>query len=199
MKMRLLKITGLFFICALVFAGCAVNLLPSSQAITKSPWQTYQSAEESYNKIQCGLTTAEELKKLGIDPLQTPNIRILAPREITNIFLPNSSVRKEDLHGGIQQCIDAKSNCIGYSINPEITDSKRTGSFWLDLLRFRRETKISGWNFSGLILIVDKVVVYKDPAGGIPKIDREQKEKNPLGPLQDLGIGGAITIKSVIN
>ena len=78
-----------------------------------------------------------------------------------------------------------KARCTSYRIEPSIQDSRRIGNFWLDLFTFKRHTRITGWEFRGLIILVDDVVVYKDPEGGRPAIHTEEVQKKPLGPLQD--------------
>jgi len=61
------------------------------------------------------------------------------------------------------------------------------GNFWLDIFEFERLTKESGWEFKGLIIVIDNLVVYKEPVAGKPKIDVEELEKKPLGLLQEIG------------
>ena len=62
----------------------------------------------------------------------------------------------------------------------------RNGSFWLDLLGFRRETHTQGFRFNGLVLLKDRVVVYK-LTGGQPVIHESEEANNPLGPVQSIG------------
>lgn len=174
------------FLLVMTVTGCA-NLLPSSKVTVKSPWQDYNSAKSDYGKITPGLTTVEDLNKLGFTPYQTPNIRILNVTEIITVFMPTPAVRMESLDQGIQQCIGSKDQCVAYRIEPSILESKRIGSFWMDMFSFKRDTVSTGWEFRGLITIVDNVVTYKDPAGGRPAISTEEIIKKPLGPLQEIG------------
>jgi hypothetical protein len=170
----------------LMVTGCA-SLLPSSTIITKSPWQNFDGAKLTYNKIVPGITTVADLKKLGIDPFLTPNIKILNVTEIIILFLANPSIKKEDLDPGIQRCIERKDRCTAYQILPGTLYVKRVGNFWLDLFTFKRHTVNTGWEFRGLITIVDNVVTYRDPPGGRPLINTEQIDIKPLGPLQEVG------------
>jgi hypothetical protein len=170
----------------LVLTGCS-NLLPSSKTTVRSPWESYQGAKLSYEKIIPGSTTKDDLKKLGFDPLLVPNILILTVTEVTNIFIPNPSIKRTDLDPGIQKCIDAGVQCVTYQISPTGTDSDRVGNFWADLFTFKRITVNTGWEFHGIIMIVDGVVTYRDPPGGRPLIKTEQVDIKPLGPLQDIG------------
>ncbi|MDP3051903.1 MAG: hypothetical protein Q8N42_00150 [bacterium] len=167
-------------------AGCAATL-PSSKTTITSPWKNFGDIVAAYEKIIPGKTTLEDLKQMGFDPYKTPNIKILTSTDVINHFMSNPSIKKEDLDSGIQECINAKDRCRAYQINPGDKKKKREGNFWLDILRFKRQTKESGWEFKGLIIVIDNIVVYKEPIGGKPQIDLEESEKKPLGPFQELG------------
>lgn len=171
-------------IFVLITTGCA-TLLPSSRLAIQSPWHSYDDAKISFDKIIPHKTTAKELRTLGFDPFSTPNIRILTYLDIMNRFMPNPSIKKEDLDEGIQACINAKSNCKAYEFEPKIIRKKRHGNFWLDLFNFKRETEETGWKFEALIVLIDDVVVYK-LSGGSPIIEENRETKNPLGPLQNV-------------
>jgi hypothetical protein len=177
------KLLVLGFFCFL-YAGCSF-LLPTSKTTVISPWQDFDRAKAEYEKITPGKTTLEELNKLGFNPYVVPNIRILNATDTINIFMQNPSMRIENLDPGVQKCAEAKTNCTSYRIEPSIVDSKRIGNVLLDLLTFKRHTVSTGWEFRGLIILVDSVVVYKDPAGGRPTIHTEDVQTKPLGPLQD--------------
>lgn len=170
----------------LMVTGCA-GLLPSTTIITKSPWENFDGAKATYEKIQPGTTNVNDLKKLGFDPFLVPNIKILNVTEVINVFLPNPSIKKEDLDPGIQKCIDSKDRCTAYQITPSTIYVKRVGNFWLDLFTFKRHTVNSGWEFKGLITLVDNVVTYRDPPGGRPLINTDQVDVKPLGPIQEVG------------
>jgi hypothetical protein len=177
----LVKVVLLF-----MFTGCA-SLMPHSTIITKSPWQDFNSAKVTYDKIIPGVTNVNDLKKLGFDPFIEPNIRIMNVTEVINLFLPNPSIKKEDLDPGIQKCINSKDRCTAYLITPSTLYVKRVGNFWLDLFTFKRHTVNTGWEFKGLITLVDNVVTYRDPPGGRPLIDTHQIDVKPLGPAQEIG------------
>jgi len=174
------------FMLLLIFTGCA-NLLPSSKVMVKSPWKDYDSARLDYEKIIPGTTTVAELKKMGFTPDETANIRIMNATEVINVFMPTPSIIIENLDPGIQKCIESKDRCTAYKIEPSILEATRKGSVCLDLFGFKRDTVSSGWEFRGLIIIVDAVVTYRDPAGGRLSINTEEIQKKPLGPLQDIG------------
>lgn len=170
----------------LMVTGCA-SLLPSSKVTVQSPWQDFDSAKFAYEMIVPGVTTVDHLKKNGYDPARMPNIRIMNVTEIINLFLPNPTMKKEDLDPGIQKCIESKDRCTAYQIVPSVLQVKRIGNFWLDTFAFKRHTENTGWEFRGLITIVDNVVTYRDPPGGRPLIHTEQIDIKPLGPLQEIG------------
>jgi hypothetical protein len=170
----------------LMFTGCS-SLLPSSKIIILSPWVDFDGAKFTYDKIISGVTNVDDLKKLGFDPFAVPNIRIMNVTEIINLFLPNPSIKKEDLDPGIQKCIESKDRCTAYQILPSVLNADRVGNFWLDLFTFKRHTVNTGWEFRGLITIVDNVVTYRDPPGGRPLIHTDQIDIKPLGPAQEVG------------
>jgi hypothetical protein len=130
-------------------------------------------------------TTAEDLKRLGYDPFTTPNITLLTYIELLRRFLPNDSITKADLDEGIQDCFAMKDECKAYEISLKIRHEKRFGNVWLDLLTFRRKTKVTGWEFNAFIVLKGDIVAYKI-SGGKPRIDELIDHKKPLGPLQDI-------------
>jgi hypothetical protein len=177
-------------IALLILTGCA-NLLPTSKTKINSPWEDYNNAKLQYEKIIPGETTVFDLDKMNFNPYTVPNIRILNVTEIIGIFLPNPSIKVEDLDPGVQKCIEKRQRCTAYRIEPAMIDNTRVGNFWADLFTFKRHTIITGWEFRGLITIVDNVVTYRDPVGGRPLVRTEEVVTKPLGPLQE--VGGAIT------
>jgi hypothetical protein len=174
------------FVFLLIFTGCE-SLLPSSKATVNSPWQDFDSAKLEYEKIIPEKTTVDDLKRMSFNPKEVPNIRILNATEVTVLFMPNPSIKIEDLDPGIQKCIQNKHRCTAYRIEPGVLNVDRIGNFWLDLFTFKRHTINSGWEFRGLITIVDDVVTYRDPPGGRPLVKTEEVVTKPLGPLQEIG------------
>lgn len=168
----------------LITVGCG-SLLPSVKETTQTYyWGTFDEVKATFEKITPYKTTIEELQKLGFDPFQTPNLKILTYLDIIQRFMFNPSIKKEELDEGIQNCIDAKTDCRAYEIQLKNIAKKRYGNVFLDLLNFKRSTKESGWEFEALIVIVNNNVVYK-LWGGKPIIDKSMEIKNPLGPLQN--------------
>ncbi|MBI4688413.1 MAG: hypothetical protein HY756_11690 [Nitrospirae bacterium] len=182
-----MKKPGLLFIiisfAILNISGCG-SMLPSANKTTISQWDNFDTAKATFDLIIPGKTNIEDLKNLGFNPFSTPNVKILNYIDIIQLFMANPSIKKEELDEGIRTCIDAKSKCRAYEIEPKIIKSKRQGNFWLDLFNFKRHTRESGWSFKALIVTVDDIVIYK-LWGGSPVIDEEKVIKNPLGPLQN--------------
>jgi hypothetical protein len=168
-----------------LLAGCS-GLLPKSQQITKSPWQTYREAQQTFDLIVPGKTTAEELKALSLDPETVPNIAILNYSDVLRRFMLNQSVTLSELDHGVQECVRARTVCRGLEINQRLVKKHRNGSFWLDVLGFKRETHTEGFRFNALVLLKDGVVVYK-LTGGQPVIQETEQSQNPLGPVQSIG------------
>jgi hypothetical protein len=179
-------------LAASLAAGCS-SMLPHSNESTVSPWENYQEAQEAFDQLVPGETTAAELKGMKLDPGSNPNITILNYSDVLRRFLLNQSISVADLDQGVRDCVAAKTSCRGFEINQKIVNKKRKGNFWLDLFGFKRETHTDGWSFAGLILMKDGIVVYK-LTGGQPAIVQEENSQNPLGPVQAVGnklLGGS--------
>src|SRR5207237_4011693 len=103
---------------ALVFflgtvAGCS-SLLPKSKETTGaagSGWQSYQDAQQAFDRIVPGKTTVAELAWMKLDPRANPNITILPRYEVMSRFIVNQTVTDNDLDEGVRLCIEARQNC----------------------------------------------------------------------------------------
>jgi len=162
-------------------------MLPRGETVTDGPWQNFQEAQQTFDKIILHQTTVQDLKKLQLDPTTNPNITILNYSDVLRLFIPSPTINADNLDAGVQECIAAKTACQGYSIDQRSIKRKRYGNFWADFLNFKRKVDVVGWRFSGVILIKDNVVVYK-LSGGQPAIHELEENMNPLGPFQ--GVGG---------
>jgi uncharacterized protein YceK len=179
-----LAISTAVLLIVLALSGCS-SLLPRSKESTSSPWQSYKEAQLTFDKIVPGTTTRAELRGMHLDPETNPNITILNYAEVLRRFMLNQSVTLADLDRGVQECVSAKTSCLGYEVNQKLVKKHRNGNFWLDVLGFKRETHIEGFKFCGLVLIKDGVVVYKLTSGQ-PGIAESEATQNPLGPVQAL-------------
>ena len=169
---------------ALLLNGCA-DLLPSAQQHVEASWQSYEEARGAFDLIEPGKTNKMQLSEMGFDPFKIPNIKLLNYLELMRIFLPNDSIRLPDLHPDIQSCLTARNDCQGYEVLLGNNARKRFGNLFLDLFNFRRQTRSSGWQFRGLIVLQKDQVIYKVESGQPNTLEFEDK-KNPLGPLQDI-------------
>ena len=181
-KSRLLRLTGL---ALALLAGCSA-LLPRGEAVAESPWNSYEDALKTFEKIEPHRTTVEDLAKLKLDPMQNPNITVLNYSDVLRRFIPSPSTNVDNLDSGVRECIEAKIACKGYEVDQKSTKRQRYGNFWADFLNFRRKTDIVGWRFNGVILLKNGLVVYK-LTGGQPSIHEHEETSNPLGPLQGIG------------
>ncbi|MDP3296182.1 MAG: hypothetical protein Q8N09_01080 [Thermodesulfovibrionia bacterium] len=132
------------FAIALIAVGSG-SLLPSVKETTKTYWWgSFDEAKIAFEQIIPYKSTTGELQKLGFDPYQTPNLKILTYLDIIQRFMFNPSIKKEELDKGIQDCINAKTNCSAYEIQLKNITKKRYGNVLLDLFNFKRITKKSG-------------------------------------------------------
>jgi hypothetical protein len=170
--------------CSVVvlLAGCTA-LLPRSESGAKSQWASFDTARDNFDRVTPYKTTKAQLTSLGLDPITNPNITILNYSDVIRRFIPSSAVSADDLDRGISECIAVKNDCTAYEVEVKSLKKKRAGNFWLDALNFKRHTDITGWRFTGLIVLKGDQVVYK-LWGGQPSIQEAESSRNPLGPFQ---------------
>lgn len=164
-----------------MLAACT-DMLPRSQTEVQAPWSSFEEARTALESLESRNTTGVQVRASGFDPFTNPNVELLNYSDILRRFPLAGSIARID--AGLRECMEAGKTCVGYSIELRKTHSERVGPFLLDLLSFRRETKITGWSFSGVILLVDDRVVYS-LYGGKPAISEMEMKFEPLGPLQD--------------
>jgi hypothetical protein len=167
-------------------------LLPKGEGLVQSPWQSYQEAQQTLDKVVPHVTTTADIGQLRLDPASNPNITILNYSDILRRFVPSPSINANDLDRDILECIRARSACKGYEVNVRVTKRNRYGNLFLDFLNFRRKVDIVGWSFNAVILIKDDIVIYK-LTGGQPAIHEHEESTNPLGPLQGIGESNLIS------
>ena len=152
-----------FLSVAASLGGCASwGVLPSTTETTQTPFQTYRSAEDAFNQVKPFVTTTRELKARGFDPYTTPNIRVLNYLDLLPRFLPQQSMKADDLDPAVQACLTAREKCQGWLAEPSISAKDRTGNVALDVLGFERETTSTGWKASMLLLVQNGVVTRDD-------------------------------------
>ena len=159
--------------------GCTA-LLPRGRTIAESPWLKYVDAKGAFDSIVVGKTTVENLKELGFDIKDSPNLKIL---NYLDIAATVQAIPIQELDPGLQACLRARADCRAYVFEPKRTYTQRIGNFWLDVFNFRRKTHETGWRFKALIVFVNHHVAYKLSSGD-PQIDQLQDQITPLGPFQ---------------
>lgn len=172
------------FLC-LCLAGCSA-MLPHGDTKVEGSWKSFEDAQQTFDRIIPYQTTIEDLKALKLDPHTRPNITILNYSDVLRRFAPGNLSNLDELDGGVRECLSAKTACQGYEVVQKTIKRKRTGNFWSDFLNFTRETDVTGWSFNGVLLIRNNTVIYK-LTGGQPLIHEEERNRNPLGPLQGAG------------
>ena len=170
------------------------TLLPGDEHRAISSWQSYQQAENTFNQIEAGVTTIADLQALGLNFRITPNLKKLTYLDLMARFNLDDSVFSDiKLPKGVQEALNKHHHCSGLELNLKSHHNRRVGTFWKDILGFQQITKTHGWEFTGLIVIVDGVAVYVLTSGS-PKIENIRTDKKPLGPFQRISGGDIISI-----
>ena len=170
---------------ALLSSGCS-SLLPTSQSTAKSKWQSFGEAKADFDRIVLGATTTNELAALGFDPSANPNVRILTYLDVIGRFMPNQSITKDDLDPSVRSFIENREQGQAWEVEVNNTKAKRYGNAFLDVTGFVKKTHETGWQFKGLLLILEGRVVYRISSGQ-PNLDRYEKKVRPLALLGGLG------------
>jgi hypothetical protein len=181
MPSRLAVRLTLVLVAALA-TGCS-SLLPKANTQTAAPWKTFEEGKRTFDSIELGRTTLEELKLLGYDPYANANVTVLHYSDVLNKYAPNA-VRDEYLEPGIRECLKTQSKCSAFAIEHKQVRRDRVGNFFLDLINIERRTEITGWKFAAVVVVVGDRVVHKSWTG-VPLISEVEESFNPLGPLQD--------------
>jgi len=168
-----------------LLGGCEA-LLPKTAQQTSVGWSSFEDAPRTIESFVPYKTTKAEIAAEGIDPYLNPAVSLLSFSDLLQRFAASSAMRPEDFDRGIRDCLTSGKRCTGYSILVQRTRRERVGNFWLDSLNFKREIDTTGWHFSGLVILVDDVVVYTLYSGQ-PNIRNHEVTRNPLGPLQSWG------------
>lgn len=186
-----LAVRLMLVLVATLATGCAA-LLPKANSETEAPWKSFAEIKRTFDTIEPGRTTLDELKHLGYDPYVNPNVTVLNYSDVLNKYAPNA-VRDEYLEPGIRECLKSQAMCSAYSIEHRQVRRDRVGNFFLDFINYERRTEITGWRFSAVIVVVGERVVHK-AWSGVPAVSEVEETKNPLGPLQDVGASRAASV-----
>jgi hypothetical protein len=175
-----------------VLAGCN-SLLPQGSTEAGQAWSSFDQAKSSIESIRPFESRREDVHALGLDPYKNATVTLLTYSDLVQRFGTGNALRAEQLERGVRECFEAGRRCAGYQVQQRVVQRKRVGSFWLDMLNFRRETDTDGWSFNALIVFVDDLVVMT-LYGGQPKIHEHEVSRNPLGPLQGAAEAAAGTL-----
>ena len=182
---------------AVLFGGltaCA-SLLPHGSSATPTPFASFEQARDASAKVVAFQTRTSDLKSLGFDPHDGANVTLIPYPEVVARLAPHPGVPLAELEPGVRQCIQAQSLCSAYLFHFEQQDRRREGGFWSDFLNISRVTKVSGWWFDLLVVVSSDTVLFRNIAGQA-RMDRLERQTNPLGPLQPAGeSAGAVLLR----
>lgn len=181
---RFYKVFLSIAIFSFFIVGCA-GVLPRGAEVSKSPWSSYDDALKDFNRIKVNESGVGELRRLGFDPQRTPNIKVMTILDIKREFIVSPFEKLDSLPIGVRECIESPEDCYGLQVSVVKNENRRYGNAFLDVFNFERKTEQKGWEFNGIILLKNQVVVYK-LAGGKPIIEADKKQTNPLGPFQSM-------------
>lgn len=166
-------------------AGCA-SLLPRGSSEQPSGFDSFEAAQHALEQVLPFRTTVAELAGLGFDPEGGRNVTRVPYPEVVTRLAPHPGVPLEALDEGVRACVVAQAQCRAYVFHLGGQTQRREGSFWLDFFNFKRTTAVAGWRFDGLVVVRGDLVVFRNFAGEA-RIDRTERQVNPLGPLQRAG------------
>lgn len=175
---------ALIIYCLAGLSACS-GLLPRANS-DPVHFTSFAQAREAVESIVPGETRVDDLRALHLDTSQQPNTLILSYADILRRVFGGGVISMNDLAPGILRCIEAHDACRGLEYHIDSIHKDRIGSFFLDFINFKRQTVTSGWRFNALVLSVDGLVVYRS-WGGQPDVKHVDQQRNPLGPLQEIG------------
>lgn len=181
---RLVLAAAAALLCV-VLAGC-VSLLPRGSSEQPSGFDSFEAAQHALEQVLPFRTTVAELAGRGFDPEGGRNVTRVPYPEVVTRLAPHPGVPLEALDEGVRACVVAQAQCRAYVFHLGGQTQRREGSFWLDFFNFKRTTAVAGWRFDGLVVVRGDLVVFRN-FGGEARIDRTERQVNPLGPLQRAG------------
>jgi hypothetical protein len=164
--------------------GCT-SMLPRGSTTARGAFESFEAAEAALAQVVPYRTTVPELEALGFKR-QSPNVVLISYPDSIARLAPNSQVPLGSMDQGIRECIEARMSCQVYEFHFTRQTQQRVGNFLLDFFNFRRNTVVSGWRFTALVVVKDALVLFTS-RGGEPQTDRLERRTNPLGPLQPSG------------
>ena len=181
-------------LAGVALTGCS-SLLPSSSTAASAGFGSFEEARLAADRVVPLTTRVAELGPLGFDIREGLNVSLVSYPEIVMRLTPHPGVPISLLDSGVRQCIDIQMACRGYVFRFEREDRKRDGNFFSDFFNVSRTTHLTGWRFEALIVVSDDVVLFRNYSGQA-RIERVDRQSNPLGPFQPAGEGaGAAMFK----
>jgi hypothetical protein len=178
---------------AVALVSACTSLLPRASSSTGVGFENFEEARVAAERIIPLKTRTEALNTMGFDVRNGLNVTLVSYPEIVVRLTPHPSVPISTLDPGIRQCIDIQTACRGYLFRFEKEDRKREGNFWLDFFNVSRTTNVTGWRFEALIVVSDDLVLFRNYSGQA-RIEKVEKQTNPLGPLQPAGEGAGSSL-----
>ena len=174
----------LLLLCGIA-TGCA-GLFPNSRSEISSPFMSFDEARNAIEQVIPYQTKVADLAALGFDPRSNYNVTLIPYPEIVGRLAPHPGVPLSAMDPGVQDCIVAQNACRAYVFRLGSEQRQREGNFLLDFVNIQRTTSITGWRFEGLIVLTNDVVLFRNFSGEA-RIDRTERQLNPLGPFQPAG------------
>ena len=177
-------------LCVLAGAalGACTSLLPRASSDAGTGFSSFEEARVAAERIVPLKTSIQALGDLGFNIERGQNASLISYPEIVVRLTPHPGVPINLLDAGRRQCIDIQRACRGYVFRFEREDRKREGGFWLDFFNISRTTHLTGWRFEALIVVSEEMVLFRNFSGQA-RIERVERQRNPLGPFQPAGEG----------
>lgn len=177
-------------ICLLLLASLSLSscssLLPKGSTENGGGFGSFDEARAAADRILPMRTQLSELGPLGFDIQAGQNVTLVSYPEIVVRLTPHPGVPFSQLDPGIRHCIDIQAACRGYAFRFERENRVREGNFLLDFLNAVRTTRLTGWRFEALIVVSADTVLFRNYSGQA-RIERVDRQVNPLGPFQPAG------------
>lgn len=181
-------------VLAALLAGCA-GMLPRASSDTPAPFASYAQAQEAAGRIVPFRTTVAELRGLGFDAENGRNVTLIPYPDILARLAPYPGVPLDQLDPGIHACVLAGTDCRAYLFRFSQEHRRREGAFLADFFNLQRTTHVTGWTFQALVVVRGDTVLFRNMAGEA-HVERLDRQRNPLGPLQPAGEAmGAVLVR----
>jgi hypothetical protein len=178
-----------------VALGACTSLLPRASSDAGTGFANFEEARVAAGRIVPMQTRVQALGDLGFDIDRGQNVTLIPYPEIVVRLTPHPGVPINLLDAGIRQCIEIQMACRGYVLRFEREDRKREGGFWLDFFNVDRTTRFTGWRFEALIVVSNEMVLFRNFSGQA-RIEKVDRQRNPLGPFQPAGEGvGSVLVR----